>query len=309
VTVYRGYVNIKSDEWSDSKELIVKILTRLDEDYKEIEASCIEKKLTRSIEDFYSKLTSLKSYGYDYDIAGETINLKFGEDGESMLKPNTFSIPLNLRNVVYINTQYLGRSFSPNYNSELSEMLSNVRCEISDNAKRLVQQLQNLINGDVSLTKKEADLFNISNSSKRFRIVRKNGLTFDLLGAATGEISFSYILQLVKNGWIDDGTMFIIDEPESHLHPQWIVDYARILILIHKHLGTKILISSHNPDMISAIQSIAEYYEVLDDTKFYLAERNEAGTFSFVDQEVSIENIFDTFNVAIDRINNFTRSE
>jgi predicted ATPase len=305
---YSNYFDVNLAECKDVEEYIQKVRYSLSNDYEDIEQECNQKKFIRSIDDFNKKVISLKGY-FEYLLGDAEFDLDFSEDDVKMLKSETFGIPLNLRNVVYINTQFLGQSFSTNDDTELSEMLSSVRCEISDRAKLLVKQLQNIINGDVSLTKKNAETIDISNPSQRFMLVRKNGLSFDLRGAATGEISFSYILQLVKNGWIDNGTMLIIDEPESHLHPQWIVDYARILILIHKHLGTKILISSHNPDMISAIQSIAECYEVLDDTKFYLAEKNEAGTFSFIDQKVCIEKIFETFNIAIDRINNFTRSE
>jgi predicted ATPase len=147
-----------------------------------------------------------------------------------------------------------------------------------------------------------------SSAQQRFMLVRNDETSFDVRGAATGEISFSYLLQLVKNGWIDDGTLLIIDEPESHLHPQWIVEYARVLVLLQKKLGTKVLISSHNPDMISAIQSIAEAYNVLDKTIFYLAEKTDDGTYTFSNQGDSIEQIFDTFNRAIDRINGFSQN-
>jgi AAA15 family ATPase/GTPase len=301
---YSGYFNIKRDEWTNSEELIVKILSKLEEDYKEIEKECAEKKLARSIQDFSSKLFSLKSY--DYEFEENAIKLDFLEDGESLLKPDTFVMPLNLRNVVYINTQYLGQSFSPNEDSELSELLINCRGEISDKAKALVRSVQDIISGDVTLSQKDSESTAMSAQQQHFMLVRRNGTRFDVRGAATGEISFSYILQLIKNGWIDDGTLLIIDEPESHLHPQWIVEYARILVLLQKKLGTKVLISSHNPDMISAVQSIAEAYDVLDKTIFYLTENSGDGTYTFKEQNDSIEQIFDTFNRAIDRINDFS---
>jgi predicted ATP-dependent endonuclease of OLD family len=302
---YSSYFNIKRDEWNNSDELIIKILSRLEDDYKEIETNCAEKKLTRSIHDFSSKLFSLKSY--DYEFEEDAIDLDFFEDGMTMLKTETFAMPLNLRNVVYINTQFLGQSFSPNEDSELSEMLSTCRCEISDKAKALVKCMQDIISGDVTLSQRKNEPLG-SSAQQRFMLVRNDETSFDVRGAATGEISFSYLLQLVKNGWIDDGTLLIIDEPESHLHPQWIVEYARVLVLLQKKLGTKVLISSHNPDMISAIQSIAEAYNVLDKTIFYLAEKTDDGTYTFSNQGDSIEQIFDTFNRAIDRINGFSQN-
>ena len=34
----------------------------------------------------------------------------------------------------------------------------------------------------------------------------------------------------------------IIDEPEAHLHPQWIVEYARLIVLLHKKLVLNFLL-------------------------------------------------------------------
>ena len=39
---------------------------------------------------------------------------------------------------------------------------------------------------------------------------------------------------------------------ETNLHPQWVVELAHLLVRINKTFGTKILITSHNPDMVSA---------------------------------------------------------
>ena len=57
-----------------------------------------------------------------------------------------------------------------------------------------------------------------------FSFTRADGKTFDLNEVATGIKAFSIIQLLLKNGHIDNRTLLIIDEPESHLHPQWIVE-------------------------------------------------------------------------------------
>jgi len=62
--------------------------------------------------------------------------------------------------------------------------------------------------------------------------------------------------------------LLIIDEPEAHLHPQWIVEYARILVLLNKKLGVKFMIASHNPDMVSALRYISEKEEILQNVHF-----------------------------------------
>jgi predicted ATPase len=100
--------------------------------------------------------------------------------------------------------------------------------------------------------------------------------------------------------------MLIVDEPEVHLHPRWIVEYARVLVLIQKYLHTTILIASHNPDMISAIKYISEKESISDSLAFYIAEEIDSdgfGKYKFKNLGTDIEEIFSSFNIALDRIN------
>lgn len=139
----------------------------------------------------------------------------------------------------------------------------------------------------------------------RFTYKRKDGLIFNLLDCATGIKSFSILQILLKNGYLDNKTLLIIDEPEAHLHPQWIVEYARIIALLNKELGVKFLIASHNPDMISAIKYISEKEEIDNNLNFYLAEKDNEGTYSYKSLGTEIDEIFNSFNIAIDRINQY----
>ena len=102
--------------------------------------------------------------------------------------------------------------------------------------------------------------------------------------------------------------MLIVDEPEVHLHPKWIVEYARVLVYIQKYLHTTILIASHNPDMISAIKYISEKEKVADSLTFYIADEVESegfGKYKFKNLGTDIEEIFSSFNIALDRISQY----
>ena len=144
--------------------------------------------------------------------------------------------------------------------------------------------------------------------SYTFSFKRKDGAVFDLNEVATGIKAFSIIQLLLKNGHIDNRTLLIIDEPESHLHPQWIVEYARMIVLLHKHIGVKFFLASHNPDMVSAIRYIAEKEEVLDNVNYYLAEKAEGETYlyNYTPLGSDISPIFKSFNIAIDRISQYS---
>ena len=106
-------------------------------------------------------------------------------------------------------------------------------------------------------------------------------------------------------------TLLIIDEPEAHLHPQWIVEYAKLLVLLNKKIGMKILISSHNPDMVSAIQSISKKEDIIDSVHFYIAKKNneEGFKYTYKDLGTEIGDIFKSFNIALSRIQMYGEQE
>lgn len=165
----------------------------------------------------------------------------------------------------------------------------------SENIYRLLSE--NILEGEAS--------FDTKSIFDRFVYQRKDGLIINLLDCATGIKSFAILQILLKNGYLDNKTLLIIDEPEAHLHPQWIVEFARIITLLNKELGVKFLIASHNPDMISALKYISEKEKISDNMNFYLAEKTEEETYIYKALRSEIDEIFGSFNIAIDRINQY----
>ena len=129
--------------------------------------------------------------------------------------------------------------------------------------------------------------------------------------AATGLKTFAYLYRLIEKGHITPETVLVIDEPEVHLHPKWVVEFARILVHLHKQVGVKILLASHDPDMVAALQSIGEKEELGERLNFYIARRNEENKhqFDFIPTGTDIEPIFDSFNIALDRIEEYGRTD
>lgn len=95
-----------------------------------------------------------------------------------------------------------------------------------------------------------------------------NGKDIRIEDIASGFKPLVYMLRLIENGWLTENTLLEIDEPETNLHPQWVVELAHLLVRINKTFGTKILITSHNPDMVSAIRYISEKEGLLNTTRF-----------------------------------------
>lgn len=98
----------------------------------------------------------------------------------------------------------------------------------------------------------------------------------DILNSASGIKSFGILQMLIKTGKIGKNTLLIIDEPEVHLHPDWQVKYAKVLVGLVKK-GVKVLIASHSPYMIEALNKFSKKEGISDDTKFYLSKSSNDG--------------------------------
>jgi energy-coupling factor transporter ATP-binding protein EcfA2 len=139
-----------------------------------------------------------------------------------------------------------------------------------------------------------------------YKFKRNDDREFGIDDCATGIKAFGILQMLLNNGKLTKNTLLIVDEPEAHLHPQWIVEYARILVLLNKQIGVKFFIASHSPDMASAIKYISEKEEISDRVNFYLAERTANNyTYNYKALKTDIEEIFSSFNIAIERVSQY----
>ena len=179
---------------------------------------------------------------------------------------------------------------------ELNDLL-----RTTGDAASMGKELETLLSGEILHGKVDID----KNLIGRFEYTRSDGLKVNLLDCATGIKSFAVLQLLIKNGFLNNKTLLIIDEPEAHLHPQWIVEYARLIVLLNKELGVKFFIATHNPDMISALKYISEKEEVSKDLNFYLAEEQAAFSYTYKALGTDIDDIFGSFNIALDRINQY----
>ena len=97
---------------------------------------------------------------------------------------------------------------------------------------------------------------------------------------------------MILNGQIADKGCIILDEPEVHLHPEWQLVFARLIVLLQKNFNLHILLNTHSPYFLRAIQVYSSKYEIADRCNYYLAENNEDGTASIRDVKGSIEEIY-----------------
>jgi energy-coupling factor transporter ATP-binding protein EcfA2 len=262
----------------------------------------IERRFKEAINKIKSRPTSLFTEELKLVFSDGNLPRKFEvlefDDLIVALDKNNLSIPYSIQNAIYIDTPMM-ISVEDSHNEHWND-LNELLLEKGNKTNKFSKIISNeIIQGDVVV---EEGLY----SADDFKFKRNDGSVFNLLDVATGIKSFSILQLLLKNGILTDKTLLIIDEPESNLHPQWIIEYARIIVMLNKELGVKFFLASHNPDMVSAIRYISEKEGILESVNFYLAEKVKdkfSYNYKFLDKE--IDPIFESFNIAIDRINKY----
>lgn len=256
----------------------------------------------RSLESF---LKVIREEYPDCDVC--LSNMIFYEDDIALISNDRCLCPLALKNAIYIDTPMVLSVANDYYDDKniwqrfLSLMHTKNDAANFDKTdlSTLIHLIKITIAGDIV----EATDF----GQKELHYKTKGGLDINIRDTATGIKSFAYILRLLENGWLNKQSLLIIDEPEAHLHPQWIVEFAKVLVLLNKELEVKILVASHNPDMVAAIHDMAVCYKLLDNTNFYIAEENEENSkFNFRHLGCEIGDIFESFNVALTKINEYS---
>lgn len=125
----------------------------------------------------------------------------------------------------------------------------------------------------------------------------------NIKNASTGLKTFLIIKLLLDNGSLEENGTIILDEPETHLHPDWQIIFAELIVLLNKYLGMHILINSHSPYFIRAIEVYSAKHKVYDVCKYYLSKNNEStGLSEIKDVSDNVGEIYSELSVAFDTL-------
>lgn len=289
------YWEINDIEHFDRDSFIERHVGRIDEVYNDY----VTKVQDRSLGYLYEYVRQHHDDSYRLPVSN---SIQLYEDKVPILEKKIFGHLFGLNRAIYVDTPMsIGAEAFDNQRwrnlSELLEKRDNV--SLTPEMKKMLLRIQRIIHGSI---KNKADDFD-----DEIRYVREDKLDIPLMEAATGIKSFAYIIRLLENGFLNKNTLLIIDEPEAHLHPQWVVEFAHVLVLLTKELGVRVLIASHNPDMVAAIQSIGEKEGLKDAITFYQAYPTEENKFEYKYKNLGFEisEIFQSFNIALSRIKDY----
>jgi len=146
----------------------------------------------------------------------------------------------------------------------------------------VIFQIEAILNGKLKK-------YNEINKDK-WVFVRDN-LELEMENIAMGIKQFAIIYALIKNGYLSKERILIIDEPEVHLHPKWQIEYAKLIVELVKK-GIKVLVTSHSPFFIEAIDKLSFDIE----KNYYFAEDG------IIKKDNDLELMYEKLNIVIDEL-------
>lgn len=96
--------------------------------------------------------------------------------------------------------------------------------------------------------------------------------SLSLQSVSTGIKTFIIIKKLLQDGMLEENGIVVLDEPEVHLHPEWQIKFAEIIVLLQKAYGLNIVLTTHSMDFLSAIDFFSQKYGIEKVCSYYLTE-------------------------------------
>lgn len=123
----------------------------------------------------------------------------------------------------------------------------------------------------------------------------EKGVKLRFSNLATGSKLFSILKLLINKGALNESTVLVLDEPEAHLHPAWQNKFAEIIVMLVKELNVKILLTSHSPNFVLAIEAFMRKYEINDKTNFYQTRFLEDGFAEYINVNNDMGRIYSDY--------------
>lgn len=171
-----------------------------------------------------------------------------------------------------------------------------LRLTLTQNKQQSIFE-QTILNDKLKNIRKKIDeiLPGTFDLSTEGRYYVQNGMKLQVSNLATGSKMFSIIKILLDKGELDESTMLILDEPEAHLHPKWQNAFAEVIALLVKELGVNVLLTTHSPNFVLALDAYMRKYKLEEKSNFYQTEILEDGFVQYNCMDDDMGKIYEDF--------------
>ncbi|MDU2588281.1 MAG: AAA family ATPase [Streptococcus sp.] len=268
-------LNVEDMDLNVISENVKEILSQSDQSiFNQILTDHLTDEFHNQINNIYNPLTGIISL----KIKNEQINVKINQNKATADKLINFRT-----DVVYIDdaAAIVDNKFS-------NKLLSNKffkkffnKFDSLDHNTHLIEQLEDERNDTYTLRAKTTDrlnsVFNKINDTLNTDIVNssedeEDEKKLNIINYSSGMKTFYLIKSLIENGVIRENGTLILDEPEVHLHPEWQLKFAEIIVLLQREFALHVLINSHSPYLVEAIDIFSKKNGINNSVKYYLAK-------------------------------------
>lgn len=177
-------------------------------------------------------------------------------------------------------------------NGVLDGIIGAVRAK--EKLKDVYEKLQNVVDGEV-----------LSNQNNGEYYLKNNDFhePISFHNLSTGIKSFMILKMLLEKGCLKEKDVVVLDEPEIHLHPQWQIAYAELIVLLQKYFDLSVVVTTHSPYFVDAINLFSVKHGTDSKVNYYLS-RNWGNTVTMDCVTKEIDQIYKKMASPIEALDN-----
>lgn len=230
---------------------------------------------------FYKQINSriFKNTNAEIEINDFGILLEFKDDKCIKFKKNIYD-----NNVFLIDNPFVLDKIYSSYSSSITDLY-------------LIDKIRHIYNKDYIVDKTLVEekleiIYKMLSNAINGKIINKDNdfyLEFDNIAEpisihnlSAGLKSFTIIKMMLEEGILKEKYILVLDEPEIHLHPKWQLLYAEIIVLIQKLFNVYIVITTHSPYFLEAIELFTKKHCIDGKTNYYLSDIDKKENYSTI---------------------------
>ena len=292
VVEYSQKYNLNFTKDEDVNEITEKIKEILNIPNAETEKSILNKNLNVEFNKQINNIFSDEEGIIEIKIKDKKIKIEIFENEIKNIE-KTCEISINTEALYLDDPFIIDSNFYNNLSNHKEFLRYRLFSEIEDKTNNI---------GKIIITKKLENIYKKLNSICSGYMIESNKNTndfsyrfnnkeLDIKNLSAGLKTFVILKTLLEKGILEENGVIILDEPEIHLHPAWQIIFAELIVLIQKEFNMHILLNTHSPYFLNAIEIYAEKHNIKERCNFYSAYLS--GQFSeFKDVTDNIEKIY-----------------
>lgn len=279
ITLFKNFNNINELTYSQKSidkyaEKIVEILNVPDSSFLD---KLLEKILNIEFNDQICNVFSDNDGEITFTKNNERVDVSVKKEGSVKVKKT--SNFLLVSDVIYIDDPFILndklRIFWPFFENYLEHRTSlkmklfpqdddiNIFNEIvmNDKLNNIYKKISSVCTGNIIKKKSDKWVYKFNNTN----------VDINLQNLSAGLKTFVILKTLLTHNVLGFNSVLILDEPEIHLHPQWQLIFAELIVLLQKDIDLNILLNTHSPYFLNAIEVYAAKHGINHKCTYYLS--------------------------------------